>query len=98
MPTTDPNSAYMSVYMVVKELCATEAVPTGLTGTMYSALDQLRDMQAPRSDVSLAERISVTMHRLEWAIRSGDAPEQARFRAELEALGSDWLETPISKH
>ncbi len=98
MPTTDPNSAYMSVYMVVKELCAADAVPTGLTGTMYSALDQLRDMQAPRSDVTLAERISVTMHRLEWAIRSKDAPEQVRLRAELETLGADWMDTPISKH
>jgi hypothetical protein len=98
MPTTDPNSAYMSVYMVVKELCSGHSVPAGLAGTMYSALDQLRGMAAPRSDVSLAERISVTMHRLEWAIRSGDAADQARFRAELEALGEDWMDTPISKH
>ncbi len=98
MPTTDPNSAYMSVYMVVKELCSGHSVPTGLTGTMYSALDQLRDMQAPRSDLSLAERISVTMHRLEWAIRSGDTDEQTRLRTLLETLGTDWLETPIAKH
>jgi hypothetical protein len=98
MPTTDPNSAYMSVYMVVKELCSGHSVPTGLTGTMFSALDQLRDMAAPRSDVSLAERISVTMHKLEWAIRSGEAAEQTRLRGELEMLGADWLNTPISKH
>jgi hypothetical protein len=98
MPSTDPNSAYMSVYMVVKELCSGHSVPIGLAGTMYSALDQLRDMAAPRTDISLAERISVTMHKLEWAIRSGDAGDQVRLRAELEALGADWLDTPISKH
>jgi hypothetical protein len=65
---------------------------------MFSALDHLRGMRAPRADLELAERISVTMHKLEWAIRSGDVADQVRLRAELETLGSDWLDTPICRH
>jgi hypothetical protein len=98
MHATNQTSAYMSVYEVVEELCSGHSVPAGLTGTMFSALDRLRAAQAPRSDVALAERISVTMHRLEWAIRSGDTGEQSRLRAELQGLGSDWLDTPICRH
>jgi hypothetical protein len=65
---------------------------------MFSAIDDLRRMQAPSSEICLAERISVAMHRLEWAIRSRDSAAQERLRAELQALGSDWLDTPICRH
>ncbi|HEX8444683.1 MAG TPA: hypothetical protein VF631_13660 [Allosphingosinicella sp.] len=98
MPIAQHSNAYMSVYQVVEELCSGDCPPAGLTGAMFSAIDDLRRMQAPRADVTLAERISVAMHKLEWAIRSGDAAVQEEIRAELQALGSDWLDTPICRH
>ncbi len=98
MPIAQQNNAYMSVYQVIEELCSGTCVPAGMTGAMFSAIDDLRRMQAPRADVTLAERISVAMHKLEWAIRSGDAAAQDALRAELQAMGSDWLDTPICRH
>ncbi len=98
MPVNQQNNAYTSVYQVVEELCSGSCPPAGLAGTMYAAIDNLRQMEAPRDDVSLAERISVAMHKLEWAIRGRDSAAQDRLRAELQALGSDWLDTPICRH
>ena len=92
------ENAYMSVYRVVEELCSGTCLPAGLAGTMFSAIDGLRRMQAPRDEVELAERIAVAMHRLEWAIRSRDIAAQQQLRAEIDALGSDWLDTPIGRH
>jgi hypothetical protein len=98
MPIDQQSNAYMSVYQVVEELCSGTCLPAGSAGTMFSAIDDLRRMQAPRTDVRLAERISVAMHKLEWAIRSGDGSAQERLRVELQELGSDWLDTPICRH
>lgn len=98
MPLAQQNNAYMSVYQVVEELCSGTSIPAGLAGTIFSAIDDLRRMQAPRADVGLAERIAVAMHKLEWAIRGDDAEAQGELRSELQLLGSDWLETPISRH
>lgn len=98
MPLARSPNPYMSVYQVVEELCSGGSLPAGLSGTMFAAIDGLRRAAAPRDDVGLAERIAVAMHRLEWAIRSGDAAEQKRLRSELQLLGSQWLETPICLH
>jgi hypothetical protein len=97
MSTVQPN-AYQSVYQVVEELCSGTSIPAGLTGTMFSALDRLRADHAPRAEIGLAESIAVAMHRLEWALRGQDVAEQERLRAQLQLLGSDWLETPICRH
>lgn len=98
MPVSNHQSAYMSVYTVVEELVCGEALPVGLAGALYSAIDRLRRIDAPRQDIGLAERISIAMHKLEWAVRGGDAAAQQALRAELQSLGSDWLETPINRH
>ena len=98
MSIDQQSNAYMSVYQVVEELCSGTCLPAGSAGTMFAAIDDLRRMRAPRGDVCLAERISVAMHKLEWAMRSGDPAAQGQLRAELQALGSDWLDTPICRH
>jgi hypothetical protein len=98
MPVAHQDEAYMSVYQVVEELCSGTCLPAGLAGTMFLAIDGLRQLQAPREDVRLAECISVAMHKLEWAIRAGDAAGQQALRCELQGLGSAWLDTPICRH
>jgi hypothetical protein len=98
MPVVKQRDAYVSVYQVVEILCSGNRPPAGLAGAMFSAIDGLRKMQAPRCDLDLAERISVAMHKLEGAIRSRDAAAHGEQLTALQSLGSDWLETPICRH
>jgi hypothetical protein len=98
MPVGAHNSAYMSVYQVVEALCSSASPPAGLSATMGAALDGLRRIRAPRAEIGTAERIAIAMHRLEVAVRSGEATTQTELRVELRALRSEWLDTPLCTH
>ncbi|HEX8400430.1 MAG TPA: hypothetical protein VF628_01860 [Allosphingosinicella sp.] len=98
MSIAQQASAYVSIYQVVEQLCAGQRVASGMAGAVFNAIDELRRMQAPREYVSLAERVSVLLHKLDWVMRSGDCAAQAGLRAELTALSTDWLDAPIRRH
>jgi hypothetical protein len=66
---------------------------------MFAVVDELRAATADADDVRRAERISVEMHKLEWALRQGDAPATQAAHDQLKALAAEWIDTRIcSRH
>ena len=70
-------------------------VPAGAGGRLSSAIDRLRRSAAPAEHIALVERIAVTLHRFEWALRSRDQAEIEQVQRDLQIAGADWLQTPI---
>ena len=62
---------------------------------MYSAIDALRNANAPSKHSSLAEKIAVAMHRLEAARRRGDEEATDEVKNQLDGLVGDWFDTRI---
>ena len=89
------NGAYLSVYHLLDDLCFRGRVPPGSACTLFKAIDDLRRICAPAEDIRVAETMSVTIHKLEWALRSRDGAEAESARLELQTLGARWLQTPM---
>lgn len=89
---------YTLVYRVLDALKASSNVAPGLRGSIFSAIDQLRVCSAPAEHVDIAERISATIHELEWALQKSNCERQARVRQQLSALTEAWLATPAPRH
>ena len=89
------GDAYLSVYQVLDDVCFARGVPVGSQGTLFAAIDGLRRACAPSEHIDLAERIAVAIHRLQWALRSGEDTEEETVREELQTLGASWLQIPI---
>jgi hypothetical protein len=84
------------VYQVLDEVLATGGVPSGVRGTMFTVVDQLRAAAPGAEELRRAERISVEMHRLEWALRLGDTGSAQAAREQLKMLAAEWIDTRIS--
>ena len=89
------TEAYLSVYNLLDMVCFSGRVPPGSTSRIHKAIDRLRQIQAPMTDVRAAEGISVAIHRLERSLAAGEAAEAERARDDLQQLGAQWLQTPI---
>ena len=89
------SRAYQSIYQLLDEVCFERGIPAGSRGAIYAAIDGLRRSAAPAEHISVAEGIAVAIHRLEWAVRNGDAAEETAIRDELQSLGATWLQTPL---
>jgi hypothetical protein len=88
-------SANAIVYQVLDEVLGQKCVPAGARAAMFAVIDELRAATAGGEDVRRAERISVEMHKLEWALRRGDAPAMQAVHVELKALAAEWISTRI---
>ena len=84
---------YSQVCRVLDELTTPAVTPVGWRGPIYSAIDHLRASSAPAEQVELAERISVTLLQLDWAILKGDGAKQEIVREQLSTLGKKWRST-----
>lgn len=85
----------MTIYQVLDDVCFSQGTPAGARGAIYRSIDGLRQAGAPVEHVNLAERISLLLHKLEWAIRNNQDQEAAEFREELQITGASWLQTPL---
>lgn len=88
-------SAHAIVYQVLDGLLAGKAVPPGTGGAMFSAIDDMRAKAAPVDDLRRAEQISLSIHRLEWALRHGNKSAADFARQQLRSLAADWLNARI---
>ena len=86
-------NGYSQVCRVLDELSTPSVTPVGWRGPIYSAIDHLRASSAPAEQVELAERISVTLLQLDWAILKGDAAKQESVREQLSTLNEKWRST-----
>lgn len=89
------RESYGAVYQVIKEANVSGYVTPGLRGRMYQAIDTLKTFKAPADHISVAERISVTLHALEWATLRRDAARLAKDWQTPGALEGQWLSAPV---
>lgn len=89
------NSAYLSVYQLLDDLCFVGRLPPGSACILFKAIDDLRRISAPAEDIRVAETMSIAVHKLEAALRSDDRMEAEQARLELQMLGARWLQTPM---
>ena len=92
----DLGSPHVGVYQVLDQVLANTAVPPGVKGAMFSIIDHLRSNSSPIEDVLRAERISVEIHRLEWALRGSDQPAVHSARGALKSLAVAWLDARVT--
>lgn len=64
---------------------------------MYNAIDTLKQSKAPLDHISIAERISVTLHALEWAAVRRDDERRVADWTRLRALEDQWLSAPVPR-
>jgi hypothetical protein len=88
-------SAHALVYQALDEVLAGESVPPGVRGAMFAVIDDLRANSAVAEDARRAEQISVEIHKLEWALRQGDADAAKTARETLKGLAADWINRRI---
>jgi hypothetical protein len=82
------------VYETVDAVAETEGnVPPGTAVRLHRAIDALKAV-APEDDyIARAEAMSVTVHRLEWALLGSQDDTTARaLRQQLMVLGREWIE------
>jgi len=91
------HESYGAVYCVVKEACISGYITPGLRGRMYNAIDTLKLRKAPADHINIAERISVTLHALEWASVRRDEPRLKADWQALCALEEQWLAAPVPR-
>lgn len=80
-----------SMYLVLDEILSSAIVPPGAHGAMFAAIDELKSSAAPDEERIIAERISVEMHKLEWAIRRADSDASAAARDQLRCLAANLI-------
>ena len=86
------------VYQVLDEVLAQGCVPAGARGAMFALVDELRSTTTA-SEALRAERISIELHKLEWALRQRDGRAVDAVRDQLKALATEWIDSRIcSRH
>ena len=91
--------AHALVYQVLDEILSGETLPASARGAIFSVVDELRAVTGDANEVRRAERISIEIHKLEWALRRGDVAEAGAAREALKALSAEWINTRIcSRH
>ena len=86
------SNLFVAVYQVLDDVLTCEVAPPGAKATIHAVIDNLRMTASPRDLVAEAERISVHMHNLEWAVARGDLEKAKQTRHALESIASSWLD------
>ena len=89
------DSAHAVAYQVLDQVLADQAVSAGARGAIFSVVDCLRASCAPLGEIRRAERVSIEMHRLQWALQLGDEATARAALEELKALAVSWLDSRI---
>ena len=93
------TGAHAVVYQVLDEVLSGQCVPAGARGAMFAVVDELRAATTDLEEIRRAERISIEMHKLEWALQQGDASATQAAHDQLKALAVEWINTRIhSRH
>jgi hypothetical protein len=89
------DSARAVAYQVLDQVLADQAVAAGARGAMFSVVDSLRANSAPIGEVRRAERISIELHKLQWARQQRDDEAPAAALDALKTLAVSWLDARI---
>lgn len=89
------DSAHAVAYQVLDQVLADQAVSAGGRGAIFSVVDCLRASSAPIDEIRRAERVSIEMHKLQWALQQHpDAAARAALE-EVKVLAVSWLSARI---
>ena len=89
------SHAYGNVYQILENVCFEAVSPAGARGALFASIDQLRRDDAPPAHINLVERISIALHKLDWAVLARDESAAEAIRQELQILGAHWQQMPI---
>lgn len=74
-------------------------VPPGTASRLHRAIDALKAAAPDDHYVARAEAMSLTVHRLEWALLGGrDGAAAQSLRVELRLMGREWIEATALFH
>lgn len=83
-------TTYNKVCSVLNGLADAAAHPANWRKPIYSAIDELHALPATQDQIGIAERISIALLKLDWAILNGDSDKEENARQQLAALGETW--------
>ena len=93
------SDAHAIVYQVLDEVIVHRCVPTGARAAIFTVVDELRAATPDGDQARRAERISIQMHKLEWALRDGDNAAVDTAHKQLKSLAAEWIDSRIcSRH
>lgn len=94
-PMLRETSAQALVYQVLDDVLSGASIPATARGIMFSVVDALRSSCARVEDLRRAEKISIEMHKLEWALRRSDSRGVMAAREGLKSLAAEMLNSSI---
>lgn len=92
----DEREVHSILYQVLDGFTVRQSAPAADRGTINSIVDRLRSHCPMSDDCRRAELISVEMHKLELALRSGDNQAEWASRQNLTNLARDLLNMRIA--
>jgi len=98
MSSYQSPESYSEIFEVLSELRLEGAVPVpGLRGSLFRAVDELRDRGADAGHRAIAEQVAVALRRLDEALALDDPQIAGRCREAFRALADQWMNTPAPR-
>lgn len=88
---------HVAIYQVLDQARTARVVPPGAKARIHSVIDDLRAGSAPASLVKQAERISIALHNLDWALHAGNAEQALELQGTLKNIAGEWLDHRIAR-
>ena len=85
-----PLMSYEAICQVLDDAAEVAGRPLDWRKPLYAAIDELHAAAAPEEQIRIAERISILLLQLDWAILRRDSDKAAAARSELAELGETW--------
>ena len=86
MSLSSTTDGFDKVSGLLNELSTAPATTVNWRRTLYPLIEHLRAASAPAEQIEFAERLSVTLLKLDWAIQKGDSEKQEGARQRLGEL------------
>lgn len=86
----------VAVYQVLDDVLMAPVAPPGAKATIHSIIDDLHAARGPQFMIEQAERISLQLHQLEAAVRSGRGNDALLARQQLQSLAAAWINYRIT--
>ncbi len=90
MYTSKTPTCYLAVCTMLEELADTSMRTINWRKPVYAAIDELRVVAAPAEQIEVAEKLSIALLKLDWAIQKQDAGKEEHVREQLACLGEAW--------
>ena len=90
MSLIETNDANDPIGRVIDRLSHSSGIHVDWRKAIYAEIDKLRERSGPKERIDTAERISIALLQLDWAILRGDKEKEDKARKSLASLGNIW--------